>query len=287
MIKGISPEGYFKMSVVKTTDVVQSAKERHNLSPINTLLLGRTLTASLLLASELKGEERIRLRLEGDGPVGMVLAEANRTGEVRGYVQHPLANIDYGKDEIGAGLGAGTLSVSKMLYNEAEPRISTIELYHGDISTDVAHYLTQSEQIHSALLLHQTFKPDADVRQAGGLLLQRLPDAPEDVTDQLHERMLHFDSIATLLDEGVYIDEIMERAAHPYQVKELARQPVHFFCRCSRDRFVTALSMLNYRELDEMKGERQEMVCHFCNESYTILPDEIGKLAENAQARMN
>jgi molecular chaperone Hsp33 len=96
LIKGISAEGHFRISVVKTTEVVRTAQDRHNLSLLNTVLLGRTLTAAMLLASELKGEERLNLRLEGNGPVGMLMAEANRAGEIRGYSQHPFVELDYG-----------------------------------------------------------------------------------------------------------------------------------------------------------------------------------------------
>jgi molecular chaperone Hsp33 len=149
LIKGIETGGRFKISVVKTTDVVQTAKVNHGLSMLNTVLLGRTLTAAMLLASELKGEERIKIRLEGSGPAGSITAEANRAGEIRGYVQNPEVELDYSdnKTEIGDGIGVGLLVVSKTLYNEAEPRTSSIEIIKGDILSDMAHYMVQSEQV--------------------------------------------------------------------------------------------------------------------------------------------
>lgn len=91
LIKGISKDGHFKISVVKTTELVKEARERHALSLLNTVILGRALTATMLMASELKGEERIRLRMEGNGPIGSLVAEANSLGEVRGYVANPSA----------------------------------------------------------------------------------------------------------------------------------------------------------------------------------------------------
>lgn len=118
LIKGIEPEGRFKISVVKTTDVVETARQNHSLGPLSTVLLGRALTAAMLLASELKGEERIKLRFEGNGPVGAITTEANRVGEIRGYVKDPGAVLSEGS--IGDGLGVGLLTVTKTLYNEAE-----------------------------------------------------------------------------------------------------------------------------------------------------------------------
>ncbi len=289
LIKGISPEGYFRVSVVKTTDVVRTAQQRHNLSLINTLLLGRTLTAAMLLASELKGEERLSLRLEGNGPVGMVTGEANRTGEIRGYSRKPQAELDYSDPglSIGDGLGVGLMTVSKILYNEAEPQKSTIQLHKSDITTDVAHYLAQSEQVPSAILLDMNIGENGHVIEAGGLLVQRLPGAPENVVEKLQQRLKSFDKVSDLLEKGDYIDDIMIRAVKPYNVKELDRQPVHFFCRCNRDRFISALSMLSYSDLKEMEGESQEMVCHYCNNRINVSKEEIGELAATAHAKLN
>jgi molecular chaperone Hsp33 len=289
LVKGIHQDGAFKISVVKTTDVVQTAQENHSLSLLNTVLLGKSLTASMLLASELKGEERIKLRFDGKGPVGMIAAEANRVGEVRGYVQNPQVELDYSKPDayISDGLGIGLLTVSKTLYNEAEPKTSTIELINSDITSDVAHFLAQSEQVLSGILLDVSLNDDGSLKQAGGVLIQRLPDAEDEVMDILQETLKNLPPVADLLSDGHYIDDIMKRASAPYKIKELDRQPVDFFCRCSPKRFKNALSMLNYQDLKDMEGESQEVVCHYCGNSLTIPKKEIHDLAESARAKLN
>lgn len=289
IIKGITTDGHFKISVVKTTDVVKTARENHNLSLLNTVILGRALTAVMLMASELKGEERIQLRMDGNGPIGFLIAEANHLGEIRGYVQNPAAELDYSNPSagIGDGLGLGILTFSKVLYNEAEPRTSSIELVNGDVQSDIAHYMAQSEQIPSAVLLDVGIDENGDVTQAGGLLVQRLPGAPDGQIDMLQERLASFPPIHTLLEDGQYIDEIMQKATSPLQVKELTRHLVDFFCRCTRDRFLSAFSMLSYGDLKEMEGEEQEVTCHYCNRREVITPEEISELLIKAQAKLN
>lgn len=289
LIKGIDTAGAFKISVVKTSDVVQTAQNNHNLSLLGTVLLGKALTASMLLASELKGEERIKMRFEGNGPLGMISAEANRVGEIRGYVQHPRAELDYSDPEaqLGDGLGLGLLTVSQILYNEAEPKTSTIQLMNGDINSDVAHYMAQSQQVLSAILLDVSLHDDGNVKEAGGLLIQRLPDADDEVMKNLQKTVQQLPPIAGMISEGLYIDDIMRRASEPYSVKELDRQPVDFFCRCSPERFRNALSMLSYEDLKEMEGESQEVVCHYCGNSLSIPKQEIRELAESAKAKLN
>ncbi|TYP93881.1 molecular chaperone Hsp33 [Fodinibius salinus] len=288
LIKGISNNEGLKISVVKMTDVVKTAKEKHNLSLLNTILLGRGMIGTMLMASELKGEERIKMRIEGDGPVGLLTAEANCVGEVRGYVQNPEVELDYSKDvSLGDGLGLGVLTFSKILYNEAKPKHSSIELVNGNITDDLAYYMVQSEQIPSAILLDVGIDQQGNVTQAGGLLIQRMPEAQEGIIDQIQEKMLEFESIDSLLANGYYIDDIMEMAMNPIEVKELDRQPVDFFCRCTRERFIHALSMLGFEDLQEISDEGQELVCHFCNERYNVTEDEIEELLVETKAKMN
>lgn len=194
LIKGITEDGNFKISVIKTTDVLKEAREKHSLSLLNTVLFGKALTAVMLLASELKSEERIQLRMDGNGPVGFIIAEANSIGEIRGYVKNPGAELDYSKPglDLGEGLGIGILTLTKILYNEAEPRTSTIQLIKGDVNSDIAHYLAQSEQIPSAVILDVGIDETGEITESGGLLIQRLPGAPEGQIDMLQERLISF-----------------------------------------------------------------------------------------------
>jgi molecular chaperone Hsp33 len=288
LIKGISEDGSLKISVVKATDVVKAAKNKHQLSLLNVVLLGRSLIGALLLASELKGEERIRLRTEGNGPSQLIVAEANRVGEVRGYVQNPGARLDYVNDDtIGDGLGIGLLSVTKTLYNEAKPRHSSTKLVRGNITDDLAFYMVQSEQVPSAILLNVGINEDGGVSQAGGVLVQRLPDAREGTIERLQEKLTSFPAIDALLESGNYIDDIMQKAMQPVSVKELDRQPVDFFCRCTRKRFLEALNLLSYKDLKEISDQGQELVCHFCNEHYHISKREIEDMLQESKAKMN
>jgi molecular chaperone Hsp33 len=114
MVKGMTKDGHFKLSVVKTTALVKEARDRHGLSLLATVMLGKTLTATALLASELKKEERIQVRLDGSGPLQYVVAEANSLGEVRGYVGNPSAELAYDDPNVslsdGIGLGCAQLN---------------------------------------------------------------------------------------------------------------------------------------------------------------------------------
>ncbi|HKJ34563.1 MAG TPA: Hsp33 family molecular chaperone HslO [Balneolales bacterium] len=288
IIKGISNDGFFKISVVKTTDVVKEAKERHQLSLLNTVILGRALTGSMLMASELKGEERVQLRIEGDGPIGTLKAEANSAGEIRGYVENPQAELDYNNEtDLGKGLGDGTLSFSKILYNEARPLTGIVHLISGNVSDDLVHYLLQSDQIPSAMTLDVQIDKNGDVLEAGGIMIQAMPGAPENKILQLEENLKQLSKVGLYFNDDKYIDELMVAAMAPYKVKELERYPVHFFCRCNKNRFKDALAMISLEELQDFDNEGQELVCHYCNEHYYISKDEINEIVNQVKIKMN
>lgn len=288
IVKGITAEGDFRIAVVKSTDVVKEARRRHNLSLLNSVLLGRTLTGGMLLASNLKGEERINMRLEGNGPIGQLAVEATSNGEIRGYSHNPQLELNYDETEdIGEALGLGVLSFSKILYNEAQPITGTVELQKGDVNTDIAHYLMQSEQVPSAISIDVGIDENGEITEAGGLLVQAMPDAKDDIKSRLEENIGKMMPLPVRLQQGEYIDEIMHSVMSPRQIKEMDRYPVHFFCRCNRDRFKNALSMVNLEDLEEMKHEGQELVCHFCGERYQVSKDEIRELVNEAKVRLN
>jgi len=288
LIKGITTDGFFKITVVKTTEAVELARHYHGLSPLVTILLGRSLSGTMLLAAELKGEERVRLDLEGNGPVAHLVVEANAIGEMRGYAAHPMAAPDPDKPfELGEGLGLGVLRFSKSLYNEARPITGTVELVKGTISEDLAYYLLQSEQIPSAISVDVSLNEDGSVASAGGILIQALPGAPEEAIGILEANLKAVLPLAERLGHGDTIDTVMAQVAGDLGARELARFPVHFFCRCTKDRFVSALGMLDLDELKEMAGHDQELVCHYCNKRYAITGAEVDGILAGKKIQMN
>ncbi len=286
-MRAIGKNGNFRISIVKSTQIARTARERHGLSLLASVLLGRTLTGALLLASNLKGEERIQLRMEGSGMVGSVTAEAVSNGEVRGYVTNPGAELDFHeKRSLGDGIGAGVLTVSKSLYNRARPVSGTVALVRGNVNEDLAHYLLQSEQIPSAVSLDVAMDENGAVSEAGGVLIQAMPGALKEEIDRLEENIRNMPMIGQQLAEG-YLDDVLNKVSKGLEVKELARYPVDFFCRCSKDRFRNSLALLDPDELLSMKGETEELVCHYCSSRYVFSREELDAIAQKAKVRQN
>lgn len=189
ILRGLAGEGDLRVVAAETTDVVEEARLRHGLSPTATAALGRAMTGALLLAQLLlkTPKERITLRVEGTGPLGGLVVEADAFGHVRGYVKNPRAEVplrEDGKLNVGELVGAGALRVDRSLPS-GEVYTSTVPLVSGEIAEDLAHYLWQSEQIPSAVLLGVRVKGEGEVEVAGGVAVQVMPGAREEVLDRL------------------------------------------------------------------------------------------------------
>jgi len=281
--RAMSKNGLFRAAVVHNTVCARTAQERHKLDPMRALLLGRALSGATLMASFLNGEERVVIVAEGDGLIRNVYAEAMQVGEVRGY-----AHLN-GKptDDRPSALGEGLLKVQRVLYGKREPITGIVELRRGDVSSDLGHYLTQSEQIPSTFVMDLSFNSDDLIEHSVGLLVQAMPGSrPEDIF-LVYDTLDYLDRLTEFIKKGYTTEDIL-RQVLPGEIEVLSSSPVDFFCRCSMDRFKSVLQTLGYEELSAMQqAGHNELVCQYCNEHYYLSNEDFTELIESLLAKRN
>lgn len=292
LIRATAADGGIRAVGVITTRLTEEAKERHKLSYVATAALGRTMSAGLLLASNMKRPgSRVNIRVKGDGPLGGILVDAGLDGTVRGYADNPTVELppnDKGKLDVGGAVGKeGYLYVVRDV-GYGYPYASTVELVSGEIGEDVTHYLVSSEQTPSALVLG-VFVGAEGVSAAGGILIQVLPKAARDeaLVETLESRVASLSGFTPLLQAGLTLPEIFEQLLGDMGLNILPEtQLVRFHCGCSFDRVMGALKMLGEAELQDMieKDNGAEATCHFCGEVYQASSDELAQLILDLQA---
>lgn len=276
VVRAMSGNGMFRIAVAKTTDTTEQARIKHDLDPLLSYLLGKTLTSSILLSSFLKGEERVIVQAEGTGRVKLIFAEAMQVGEVRGFVV-----IDESQSmpaSLSDALSTGFLKVSKILYEKQEPVTGIVELVRGDIASDLSYYFEQSEQIVTAVNLGVTINDDGEIVHSGGIIVQAMPGAELPAIVEVQRSLEEMPPIEELLDSGYSPEEIL-RQAMPFPIEVVNNTPVDFFCRCSLERFMSKLLALGKKELMSMQAEGQrELVCQYCSSSYELTDEHFSKL---------
>jgi molecular chaperone Hsp33 len=282
LVRTITKDYSVRALACVTTHLVNEAVRRQGAYPTAAAALGRALTGGALLAALLKTGQRVALKFEGNGPLKKIVVEAESNGLVRGYVAEPHVHPPSrdGKLDVASALGqAGILTVTKDLRLK-EPYQGMVQLYSGEIAEDLAYYLTESEQIPSAVGLGVYVEPDLRVSAAGGFLIQSLPPANEAVIERLMERLEKLPPLTKLLRGGKAPEEVLELLFAGIPFMTLEKYALAYRCSCSRERVEEALIALGREELASLIAQEEltYVTCEFCREQYAFSRADLARL---------
>ena len=270
-----------------TTNLVNDARERHKTFPTATAALGRALTAGQLMGALLDSDQRVAMKFEGDGPLKKIIVEAQSNGTVRGYVGEPEVELPpkNGKLDVSGALGTqGYLTVTKDLQLK-KPYMGVVHLYTGEIASDLAYYLTESEQIPSAVGLGVFVEPEGNVSAAGGFLIQSLPPSDEELIDTLADRIENMQPVTQQLRDGKLPEDLLAEIFQDVSFTVLEKRPLSFACTCSRDRIEQALITLGPEEIRSMiqDDDLVDITCQFCRQQYMFARRELEQILDEIQ----
>ena len=271
MIRATAANGQVRAFAATTRDLTEYARNAHNTSPVVTAALGRTMTAAVMMGSMLKGDkELLTVKIQGDGPIGSLTVTADSHGHVKGYAQNPVVLIQansIGKLDVAGAIGKGVLSVIKDI-GLKDPYVGQTDLVSGEIAEDLTYYFAVSEQTPST------------VRQAGGFIIQLMPDASEETISALEKRLAKVSSVTAMLDSGKTPEDILQELLGDMELAVLDRMAVSFKCGCSKERFARGIASIKKSDIQEMidAGENIETCCQFCNSKYVFTPDELKEM---------
>lgn len=272
--------------VVSTKVLLQQLQRQHGLDPITTIALGRAISCTAMLASTMKSEaDFLSCSWSGAGILEKVYAECNGAGDCRGYttpetVAYDLEEKGLIPESVSDVLGkTGTLTVTHGRRDGVTtPYTAVLEFSNGEIATDVARYLVESDQIPSAVAAGVKLSPTGEILSSGGVLVQKLAgtDLDEQVLRELELKMEHGLMISERLAIGWTHDEIVEflqGSKDGYSI--LSERSLQFGCTCSREKMSAALIMLGSEQLQQIEEEigKIETRCPFCanTEIFTLL----------------
>ncbi len=288
LTKAVTKNGLIRIYAVNSKNIVQSAQSYHQTMPLATAALGRLLTGATLMGSMMKEKDSsLTLQMHGDGPLGRVLAVANSKGEVKGYVENPIADLPLnikGKIDVGAGIGQGYLSVVKDLRLK-EPYIGQVPIQTGEIGDDIAFYFAQSEQVPSLVALGVLIDRDYTVKQAGGFIVQIMPDCDEFNLRKFEKAAENITSVTVMLEKGISNEELIREVMKDFEVDILENVNVDYVCDCSDERMKRGITSLGKSEIQDIIDEQgeAEIVCQFCNKTYLYNKEELEKMKDKTQ----
>ncbi len=286
LIRGIAMNGKVRAFAVRSTELVEELRRRHDTWPTATAALGRTLSTAAMMGAMLKGEEKLTIQVKGNGPIGQIVADANAKGEVRGYVDNPHVHLPSnakGKLDVAGVVGTeGFIYVIKDL-GLKEPYRGSVPIVSGELGEDFTYYFATSEQTPSAVGVGVLVENDNSVIVAGGFILQLLPGLSDKEIDAIEKALSEMPPVTTLLEQGLELEDMLKRLLPDVEIMD--QMDIMFKCSCSRERVEQTLVSLGETELTQLIEEdgQAEVVCHFCNEKYQFHRADLEKLLAEAK----
>lgn len=287
LVKALCYKGYVRAYGVCATATVAEAAQRHETWSTASVALGRMLVGSLLLGATLKGEDKLTVKIAGDGPAGGIVVDSNGHGDVKGYIKNPHFDLPLTEDnkfDVRGAVGTeGIFTVIKDL-GLKEPFSGQTPIVSGEIGEDFTYYLAVSEQVPSAVGLSVLAGEDDKIRAAGGFMIQIMPGADDETITKIEEQLKQIPPISEMLENGLSPEKILEKALGTDDLEILEKMPVQFKCDCSKEKFGEAIIALGTSEIQQMIDEdhQAEAVCTFCNNKYIYSEADLEALMKEA-----
>lgn len=125
-------------------------------------------------------------------------------------------------------------------------------------------YMLRSQQIETRLWL------DCDGENAAGMLLQKLPEQPEQDEDAWNRICILADTVTKEELQMLSPETLLTQLFGEEDVRLFSPRPTQFYCGCTRNKVANMLYMLGKDELEDILKERDkiEVNCDFCNKQY-------------------
>lgn len=257
--------------------------------PVATLL-GELAVLAALVSSALKVEGILTVQIKGDGPIGMLVADATSDGEIRGYAQYDADALTPGADAadwrhapVPRLIGTGHLALTIDQGPDTERYQGIVELLGETLGECAQGHFRQSDQSEAVFKLAVAPGAGNGPWQAGGLMIQRMPDfgrslvsgeaRDEGGEDDWRRAVALAGSCKKdeLLDDGLHPHDLLYRLFHEDGVRVFEPSTLAHGCRCSQDRVETMLRAFPRGEIEELRIDDVVVVtCEFCGARYNF-----------------
>lgn len=281
LVRGTVKNRGIRVFACRTTNLLEKARQMHDLWPTSAAALGRMMSATLMMSSMSKNNEKMTVTINGGGPIGTMLCVTQGDGKIKGFVAEPhcmYSNSQTGKLAVGYAVGnQGYLQVIKDM-GLKEPFVSQVQLLTGEIGDDFSEFFYTSEQTGSAVSVGVLVNDDNTILASGGFIVQLLPDATDADITYIENALKDFPPVSSLIHDGLNPEEILLKLMSDVEI--LGSQDLDFECGCSKDNFSAALMTLGKSEIISMIEEdgQCEINCQFCNTKYHFSKEELEEL---------
>jgi molecular chaperone Hsp33 len=271
VVRAMTDDGGFRVITTRTTDTVRAAVEAQHASGEVALRFGELLTGAVLYRETMAPQLRVQAILNGLGGHGQLVADSNPEGDARGLVRLPKG----GEKLV---LSGGLLQMMRTM-PQGDLHRGVVEVpTDGRISSALMSYLMASEQVLSMVSVGARTGKDGMISDAGGYIIQLLPELEEPMLMLMTERLEDFRTVEDLFD-GVAAspEELLSELLYGIPYTILDESNVRFDCSCSQVRVLASLGTLGRADIEDLMrdGTDLEMTCDYCGKEYHVSPEQL------------
>jgi len=280
VLRAITDDGAFRVIAADTTATVRGAIAAQK--PANADL-ARTfadlLTGAILVRESMAPDNRLQAILQGENPRARMIADTHPDGSTRGLIQLPteLKTLSLGEGAL--------LQIARTLHNGSlHQGVVSVPSKDPSVSSALMAYMQESEQTVTMIAVASHFA-GSEVVNAGGYMVQLLPEVEEGPLAVMTERLKDFQDILPLLAQGkASPEELLAETLYGMPYTKVGDRKVHFGCRCSPERLAVSLASLPRADIESLmsSGKTLEIECDYCRTQYEFTVEQLRSLLEPA-----
>lgn len=264
-IRAITDDGSFRVIVARTTRTVADIARLQRVSGETARNLGDLLSATVLFRETMSPGLRVQGVLRCADRHGTLIADSMAGGKTRGLVQGGQGG------PIRASSGA-LLQMMRTLHNGSINQGVVRVPEGGGMTEAMMAYMRESEQVDTMLAVATVEDETGAPREAGGYMVQLLPEVGRAPLAIMAERLEDFRSIDHLLRANFDPEELLYELLYGMPYTRLEESPVSSSCWCSEERLLGAIATLQPHEIRAMveDGSPVQSTCDYCGKEYAI-----------------
>ena len=258
--RGLTCDYGVRFLIVDITSITQIAVERHQLNSFAGNICAQGMIASMLMASQIKADERITMNMQNELPYFHFLCDVTAQGDIRAKITpSTIENSDV--------LRGVFVSIKHNAKKELYRGVTEID--NKTLEQGILHHLQQSTQVLCDLRILILQNENGDIIRAMGLLLEKMPVESLGVTAEVFETYLA--PLSVLSDQEI-INQIDARMLLGQELEIMDEKDLQWKCRCSQKRVESMLVSLGKEQLQQILEEdnQAEITCEYCNQAYLV-----------------
>lgn len=260
--QGLTMDAKIRYLWVEAKEIADTAQIKHSLAKGALFHSTEAIVASLLLSSQIKGDERLSCQLKSETPTFSFICDISAEGKVRAKISPPTFPLEE-HAHINGYFFISKHNAKRELYR------GITEIKEEPIQEGLHRYFKTSGQIDSVMRISVQLSEAGTILRASGFLVERLPESPQSPSATSEEFYQAYEELSKM-SAFTFRQSLDKNKVCGYDIFALKTTPLEWECNCSQEKIESMLISLGSKEIKDIIKEQGEasVTCEFCSTEY-------------------